>query len=287
MPRGAPTFLKQADMVTRLRLTSDTSSSTFACMGSEESTALRALFPSKARRALLETLFSGQVSSASMSELARRAHLTTRAVSVEVEKLLDAGLLEVKAVGPAHLIRVNPKHPVAAALKRLVSSAKPDADAATVEQRAVRESLTAFGAPLLGDEPRRHYPLAETLVRALKLARTDATVLRVLPVVLAKHAGDLDWTDLRERARRLNLKAELGMLLDLTSDVAGLPALRREAAQLADGRRKRERFFLPVHGPADRKLARLRTPASAARWKFYLNMPEDAFRETLRKHGAT
>lgn len=252
------------------------------------STALDALFPSKARRALLETLFSGTLESASVSELARRARLTPRAVSVEVEKLQEAGLVEVEAIGSAHVVRANGRHPVSAALKRLLNSARPGlGEGADAERRTVRESLAAYGAPLLGDEPRRHYTLSDTVLRGLKLARTDATVLRVLPLVVFKHVRDFDWTDLRERARRMNLKAELGMLLDLTSDVASLPAVRAEARQLSDGRRKRKRFFHPVHGQFERELAQMRTPASAARWGFFLNMPEDAFRETLRKHAAT
>lgn len=251
------------------------------------STALQALFPSKARRAVLETLFSGRLASASVSELARRARLTPRAVSMEVEKLQEAGLVEVEAIGSAHVVRANDSHPVTAALKRLLNSAESEVGGADAERRTVRESLAAYGAPLLGNEPRRHYTLSDTVLRGLKLARTDATVLRVLPLVVFKHVHDFDWTDLRERARRMNLKAELGMLLDLTSDVASLPALRTEARQLSDGRRKRERFFLHVHGQFGRKLAQMRTPASAARWQFSVNMPEDVFRETLRKHAAT
>jgi DNA-binding transcriptional ArsR family regulator len=256
-------------------------------MQSQFDIALEALFPSKARRAVLDMLFSGRLASATVSELARRARLTHRAMSVEVEKLQRAGLVLVEAVGPSHVVRANNSHPVAVALEGLLSSAASCAEDDAAEQRTVREALAAYGAPLLGDAPRRHYSLPDTLLRGLKLARADATVLRVLPLVVAQHAHDLDWTDLRERARRMNLKAELGMLLDLTSDVANLPALRKEADPLCDGRRKRERFFLPVHGQFERKLARMRTPASAARWKFYLNMPEDVFRETLRKHAAT
>jgi DNA-binding transcriptional ArsR family regulator len=254
---------------------------------SNVSAALSALFPSKARRAVLDALFSGKLTSASVSELARRARLTHRAVSMEVEKLQEAGLVVVEALGSAHVVRANERHPATAALKGLLRSVASGAEGGAEEEHAVRASLVAFGAPLLGDEPQRHYTLSDTVLRGLKLARIDATVLRVLPLVVAKHAHNFDWTDLRERARRMNLKAELGMLLDLTSDVANLPALRTEADPLRDGRRKRERFFLPVHGQGERKLARMRTPASAARWQFYMNMPEDLFRETLRKHAET
>lgn len=248
---------------------------------------LETLFPSKARRALLELLFSASGGRASVSELARRAELTPRAVAVEVEKLRAAGLVEVEAAGAAHIVRANPRHPVAAALEQLLRSARTTPRGAVAGQRAVRESLAAYGAPLLGARPRRHLALGEAVLRGLELARTDATVLRVLPLVVVRNLADFDWMDLRERARRMNLRSELGMLLELTSDVAGLPALRSEASPLRDGRRKRSRFFLAVHGQHERKLAQLRTPPSVARWKFWLNMPEDVFRETLRKHVAS
>jgi DNA-binding transcriptional ArsR family regulator len=242
-----------------------------------------ALFPSRARRAIVELLFSGRLSQASMSELARRAGLTPRAVAVEVEKLAEAGLVEVEAIGPAHVVRANDAHPVAGPLRDLLTaaSAAPKTDH---DDRKVRRALAAFGAPLLGEEPRATWSLSESVLRGLRLARTDATVLRVLPVVLAKHAREIDWTDLMERARRMNLRAELGMLLDLTGTVAGLPEMRARSKELADARRKRVRFFPEVSGVFERRLAEQRSPASATRWHFAMNMTEESFRELVRKH---
>jgi DNA-binding transcriptional ArsR family regulator len=247
------------------------------------SPALRALFPSKARRAVVETLFSGRLLQASVSELARRAGLTPRAVAVEIQNLEEVGLVEVEAIGSAHVVRPNEDHPVTKALRELLSAAAaaPHTDPA---DRKVRRSLAAYGAPLLGEEPRAFYSLVEALLRGLRLARKNATVLRVLPVVLAKHAQELDWTDLKERARGMNLRAELGMLLDLTGTVAGLPELRTQADDLADGRRKRQRFFPEVASSYERKLAEQRSPESATRWHFAMNMTEDSFRVMVRKH---
>jgi hypothetical protein len=91
---------------------------------------------------------------------------------------------------------------------------------------------------LLGEEPKPSFSLAETLLRGLKAARDDATVLRVLPVVVAKHARDLDWTDLTERARRMNLRAELGMLLDPRRRSRTF-RIFAHAEGLSDARRKR------------------------------------------------
>lgn len=247
------------------------------------SSALDALFPSKARRAIFELLFSGRLSQASVSELARRAGLTPRALAVEVAKLAEAGLVEVEAIGPAHVVRANEDHPAAAPLRALLTAATTAAKTEPAD-RKVRRSLAAFGAPLQGEEPRASWPLAESLLRGLRLARADATILRVLPVVLAKHAREIDWTDLKERARRMNLRSELGMLLDLTGTVAGLPELRAHAEELADARRTRVRFFPEVSGSYERRLAEHRSPPSAKRWHFAMNMTEESFRDLVRKH---
>ncbi|HEX9244451.1 MAG TPA: winged helix-turn-helix domain-containing protein [Anaeromyxobacter sp.] len=250
---------------------------------SRSTPALKALFPTKARRALVELLFSGAVGEASVSELARRAGLTPRAVAVEVQRLEEAALIEVQAHGPAYVVRPNARSAVAQALVALVEAAAATPVAGAGE-RNVRRSLAAYGAPLLGEEPRPAFSLSETLVRGLKTARSDATVLRVLPVVLAKHAGDLDWADLMERARRMNLRAELGMLLDLTAKVANLPELRAHATKLSDARRKRPRYFPHVEGAFEKQLAARRSPEAATRWHFVMNMTEDSFREMVRKH---
>jgi DNA-binding transcriptional ArsR family regulator len=243
--------------------------------------ALKALFPTAARRAVVDLLFSGPPAEASMSELARRAGLTPRAVAVEVQKLEEAGLVEVQAFGSAHVVRRNQKNPTSGALSELLRAAR---EADTGSDREVRRSLAAYGAPLAGEEPRATLKLSETLVRALKLARRDATVLRVLPVVLAKHATELNWTDLFEQAHRANVRSELGMLLDLTADVARLPNLRTRTAELRDGRRKRPRYFPYIEGSFEKQLAARRTPEAATRWQFLMNMTEESFREMVNKH---
>ncbi len=244
---------------------------------------MKALFPTAARRAVVDLLFSGSAAEASMSELARRAGLTPRAVAVEVQRLEEAGLVEVRAVGQAHIVRPNSRNPATAALSDLVKAAR-GASASRGTDREARRSLAAYGAPLLGEEPKRALSLSETLLRGLKTARGDATVLRVLPVVVAKHANELDWTELREGARRMNLRAELGMLLDLTAKVADLPQLRAHTEELSDARRKRPRYFPLVEGAFERQLAARRSPEAATRWHFLMNMTEDSFRDMVRKH---
>ena len=245
---------------------------------------LRTLFPSKARRAVVEALFSGHASQGSVSELARRAGLTPRAVAVEVEKLEAVGLVHVEADGAAHVVKANRSHPVAKALARLVRTASASAVTALPSDLELRPSLAAYGAPLMSDAPRAALSLSDAVLRGLRAARTDATLLRVLPVVVAKNASRFDWSELREQARRMNLKAELGMLLELTGHAAGLPEVEAQAAALRDGRRRRTRFFSAAANRYDEKLAEMRTPPSAARWGFRMNMTEESVRDMLRKH---
>ncbi len=231
----------------------------------------------------MEALFSDQAQEASLSELARRAKLTPRAVTVEVQRLEQAGLVEVRTIGSAHLVRPNERSASARALSGLLVAARLEPAGGEVDPE-LRPSLAAHGAPLQGETPRAAYSLSDSILRGLKAARTDPTILRVLPVVLAKHANELDWTELMDGARRMNLKAELGVLLDLTGTAAGLPALCAQAEELLDARRTRARYFPSVQGTFDRQLAEQRSPAAATRWNFYMNMSEASVRDLLRKH---
>ena len=242
------------------------------------------LFPSRARRSLLVALFRDGAADISVSELARRAGLTPRAVAIEVARLDAAGLVRVEAIGPAHLVRPRLEHPAVGPLRALLGANPfPPSDE---EEAEVRRSLATYGAPFAGDAAAAPLPLTETLLRGLSLARADATVLLVLPAVLALRAGDVDFRELKEGARRLKLKAELGFLLDLTADVAGLPALRERASDLADGRRRLQRHLPTSLGAREKELAESRSPAAAGRWNFRVNMTEEAFRAALREGAA-
>ncbi|HTP52446.1 MAG TPA: DUF6036 family nucleotidyltransferase [Anaeromyxobacteraceae bacterium] len=212
-----------------------------------------------------------------MSELARRARLTPRAVAVEVQRWDKAGLLSVEAVGSAHLVRLRREHPAVAPLLALLAT-PPSQAAGPEDADSVRPSLAALGAPLLSTAAESPLPATDALLEGLRLARTDATVLLALPVVLARRAGEIDWDLLKEKARRLKLKAELGFLLEVTADIAGMPALRAHAPDLADGRRHVARDWPAAGGPRERELGERRRPPAAARWSFRMNITEEAFR---------
>ena len=248
-------------------------------MTAHRSDPLETLFPGKARRAVLAALFAEKhAEGMSMSELARRAGLTPRAMAVEVRKLETSGVVSVEPVGTAYVVRPVASSPVVKALRALLRAMQAPPRRSDAGARAVRASLTAFGA-LLPDAPAsRPLSLTETVLRGLALARDDATVFRTLPALVAAHAKAFDWVELKDRARHMKLKAELGMLLDLTADVSGDKALHEQAKELWDGRRKRLEYFPSVGNTYEEKLADRRTPAAAARWGFRMNMPVDVFR---------
>ncbi len=244
----------------------------------------QALFQSRTRTALLRLLLKDGVSD-SLSGLARRAKLSQHSVAVEVKNLLKTGLVKVESVGASDLVRGNDKHPAAKPLADLlrVSERVPKAAAEDVD---VKETLAAYGAPLLAYKPYRHMSLEKAMVKALRLAKHDASLLKVLPVVVAKNAQALNWVALKENAKRDKLKAELGMLVDLTADVARKPDLKEKVRDLEDRRRTVDSFFYEPRSKYELELAQTATPAAARKWHFLMNLGEDTLRSTMVKHLA-
>jgi hypothetical protein len=163
---------------------------------------------------------------------------------------------------------------------------EPSSACAPLSEDSVYESLVAYGAPLANWAPRLHLRLEEVLPWALRLARGNATVLRVLPLVLARHATELDWELLEDRARAVGQEAELGFLLELTAELTARDELAHRAERFVDARPEQPRYFFEPRGERDRKLAELRTPLVARRWGLLLNMPEESFSSLLARHDA-
>ncbi len=240
------------------------------------------LFQSRSRTAALRFLLQ-EGWSGSVSELARRAGLTPRAVASEVDRLASLGLVRVEAVGGTNQVHAVTEHPAAKALRSLLEAASAPVPPAG---EAVRRSLVVWGAPLNDAPARDALPLEEAVVGALELARRDATVLRVLPVVLARNENDFDWRKLKELARRHKVAAELGMVCELTSDLTGRTSLKKHVDGLRDRRRKVRRSYPESRSRYEIDLARDRTPRAARKWGFLMNISEDSFRSTLDKHLA-
>ncbi len=149
----------------------------------------------------------------------------------------------------------------------------------------VYESLVAYGAPLAAWRAHAHLSFEQTLVAALPLARRDSTVMRVLPLVVLQNEARADWGRLVEDATRLGVAAELGLVLDLAARAGDRPELGQRARTLASEAVPEPQFFFEPRNAFDRELARRRSPETARRWGFFLNMDEATFRAVCEKHA--
>jgi hypothetical protein len=141
----------------------------------------------------------------------------------------------------------------------------------------------AYGAPLFW-KPMREMPLEEAAARALHLLVEDPALFLSLPVVLASNADELDGQVLVATARRLEVEAELGMVLTLTAELSGKATFQSWAEQCAK----------PHHGPPRylvRRMSRFQVegadrgaPRAAVAWGFRVDLPDSSFRQFFEKH---
>jgi hypothetical protein len=158
---------------------------------------------------------------------------------------------------------------------------------ATPTAATVRSWLRDLGAPLtraaVANE--RVPDLEQVVVEGLRLAHTDASVARALPVMLWANRDRLRLADLLRRARRAKEGATLGFFLDLTSELAGSRPFAAAHAELRQDRPPSDTFFFEgaEKSLVGKELADLNTPAVARRWRFLMNMPLDSFETLFRK----
>ncbi len=157
----------------------------------------------------------------------------------------------------------------------------------------VLETLAWLGAPLAGYRPARRLPTEDALLQGLKLARRNATVLKVFPLVFARLAMnpdlDLDWNQFLSKVSAAGdaPRRELGLVLEMAAKLGHSTTLEGLARRLHRARdSERREYFFAEPGPRNEELARLRSPREARRWGFFLNMPEDSFRSLFEKFSA-
>lgn len=245
---------------------------------------LRYLVTGRARRELLCQLWAKHAEG-SVSALARSAGVSFSLAHRELEAMLAAGLaLRERAEGRL-VYRANARHPLAAVVRRLVR--EPSVTPGQGSDK-VRGWLASAGAPLLvskapsGRTPRLEVLLAE----GLTLAHRDATVARVLPVLIWRHREHVDFGRLVCEATRLDERHTLGFFLELTGLLGGDARLVDKAVSLRDKRRTRVRlFFARPHGRHALASARQNTPRLAREWGFLMDMTLDTFASAFAKHA--
>jgi hypothetical protein len=245
------------------------------------------LVTSRARRYLLRLLWADGAEG-SVSDLARRARVSFAAAHRELGAMREEGLARAERVGAALVYRANPGYREASLVRRLLKegSAESTPPPAPDGQR-VRGWLAAAGAPLLVSRlvrdpgPR----LEEVLAEGLALSHRDATVARVLPLVLWRHRDRLDHGSLVRAATRRNERQALGFFLELTGRLGGDSRLASLSEGLRDRRRSRTRpFFAGRQGRMALVLARKKTPPLARQWGYLMNMGMDSFASAFAKH---
>lgn len=149
----------------------------------------------------------------------------------------------------------------------------------------VWDSLVAYGAPLVGRRPNKRMLLEEALARGVLLAKDNATVLSVFPVLLAKVADALDPPALQRASQSAGVESEMGMLLALTGQLAGNDHLTKLAGKFPKRQGQGRKFFLnsDESSPRLQLLAQERTPAVVRQWGFLMNASQADFAERLRK----
>lgn len=248
---------------------------------------LNYLIGSRHRRQLLWVL-THQEQELTVSDLARQAGTPYSGTHKEVRELGRLDLLKTRHLGGAVVCRWNRRHPFARAVRNLFEAdraAKQWNARASQGDADVLRNLKRWGAPLTkGGLPKLRLPIEETLARALVVARVNATVAQVLPVVFAKNRGTLDLPRLEMLARRVGEKRTLGFFLALCAHLMKDDGWARYSKKLKDRRfRRTEDFFLNVRGKRSRKLAEKNTPALAREWNFRMNMPMKSLESAFHK----
>lgn len=250
---------------------------------------LRYFVTSRVRRELLRLLWA-DAAHGSVSEMARQARASFAAVHRELEAMRAANLAVCERVGNRLAYRSNEEHRQAALLRRLVREMPPETSALRErEEGEVRSWLRAAGAPLGAPVTGgRLPPLEEALAAGLSLAHRDATVARVLPLVLWRQRDRLDLDKLARAATRRNERPALGCFLELAGRLGGDARLVTAANRLRDRRRHRAQlFFTRAQGPMAAAAARRNTPAVARKWGYLMNMGLDSFASAFAKHALT
>jgi hypothetical protein len=246
---------------------------------------LEYLVQGRARRELFRLLW-GQGASGNVSDLSRRAKVTFSAAHRELEAMRAAGLARAERTSTELVYRAETDHPQARLLHELAKApVEARSDVRTDHDEEVRGWLAAAGAPL--GSPRRRTPppnLEEALAEALVLSHRDATMARVLPLVLWRQRDRLDLERLVGEATHRDERSTLGYFLELAGQLGGDPALVKAARRLHDRRRTKARpFFAGSLGPHAAAAARRNTPKEALRWGYVMNMGLDSFRAMFEK----
>jgi hypothetical protein len=241
------------------------------------------LVTSSTRRRLLELLWQRR-ETGTVSELAKAAGLSYAGTYRELQQMVRHGLAtRTLHDGDEHYAAAF-DHEDAELLQRLLAA--PLRRARTTSTDAVtRGQLRALGAPLQdAEKPVAAGELEEVLVRGVELARRDATVARVLPIVFWRARDVLDRDRLEEVARARHQKQAVGLMLAIVARLGNDTRVARWSERLRDHRVSALRPFFEVPSTrAAERTAERRTPDLARDWGFAMSLQLEDFRSQFEK----
>lgn len=246
---------------------------------------LEYLVKGRTRRELFRLLWAQQVEG-NVSALARRVGVSFSAAYRELEAMRAAGLSRAERAGTQLVYRASQEHPHAGLLRELaVVSDDTPSERREDREEDVRSWLAVVGAPL-GSPPSNAAmpPLEEVLAEALTLSHRDATVARVLPLVLWRQRDQLNLDELVRQATHRDERQALGYFLELAGRLGDDANLLKASVGLSDKRRTKPRmFFAGPHGRYAAAATRKNTPEAALKWGYLMSMGLDSFRSTFDK----
>lgn len=241
------------------------------------------LVTSSTRRRLLELLWRSRLEG-NTRDLAKAAGLSYAGAYRELQQMVRHGLATRTIQNGEERYAAAFDHPDADLLQRLVAAPLRRARV-TSDDGVTRGQLRALGAPLPDDErPVLENELEGVLVSGVELARRDATVARVLPIVFWRVRDTIDRERLEGLARARKQKHAVGLFLALAARLGKDARVARWSEQLRDHRVSALRpfFEIPSTRAADRTAER-RTPELARRWGFAMSLQLDDFQSQFDK----
>lgn len=246
---------------------------------------LNYLVTSKTRRILLNLLWRDGIKS-SGNQLAGLAMLAYSSVHKELEAMKNEALVISHFEGRSELFSKNEAYPYKLLLENLLGIDKKPIPQSRPTDQEIQFNLARYGAPVIFDkESSKILNLEETIIYGLELARTNSTVARVIPIVLAKNK-ELNFARLEFLARQNKVLSVLGFYFELTGIFLKEKKFRVQARKIRDRRRKRIEFFMKSKKASkfERELIELNTPPIARKWNFLMNIGMESFQDIFFKH---
>ena len=247
------------------------------------------LVTSNTRKQLFKVLFGGL--NGSVHDLARLANASYAATYEELKAMKGVELVNESRKGKARVFSLNYESkdlPLLRALFGLEELEPPQREEKDLDE--TKATLARFGAPLNFErEAKLELELEDTLALGVYFSQQEASLLRVLPLVVERNMERLDFDKLWHFALKYHVKRQVGFLLDLTGTLTKKRSYKDRAKEYWDNRygRPTSYFKMKTKSPSQLKLEELNTPPLAKKWFFTMNMGMDSFKSFYEKFKAS